>query len=246
MLVSLISASVISLGLSSVYGVALDRTSESPTNDSHSGTDSLVSVPFTPPPNTTLSHASRSHTALTPDNLPPIANPKPGYANFKRTPTPSSDDALDSAPTPAPTGDRSPSTTVHITDEGDFALLLPKAPHGTSDTPRRGLILITTPMPSISLEIGLTLDSAIRQSYQLLIYIIEPISDAESDGVAYCFKTGCSKRFPEGLIAGAAVKKAEDGSWIQVSGHKFSSHLHSLCTYPPFRLSIWNQICLCV
>lgn len=34
------------------------------------------------------------------------------------------------APTPAPTGDSSPLTTVHIDDEGDFSLLAPKNQHG--------------------------------------------------------------------------------------------------------------------
>jgi hypothetical protein len=52
-----------------------------------------------------------------------------------------------------------------------------------------------------------------------VISITELISEAESDGVAYCSKSGCSETFPDGLITGAAVKKATDGSWIQVSSY---------------------------
>ncbi|KIM84484.1 hypothetical protein PILCRDRAFT_818055 [Piloderma croceum F 1598] len=173
MLLSFTVLLFVSLCISFVNGVVLDRKLESPANASH--TNLFRNAPITPPTNTTLSHPSRSLTAVAPHNLPPIANSKPIYANFKRDPSPSVDDALDSSPTPAPTGSRSPLTTVHITDESDFALLLPKTPH-------------------------------------------ELISDAESDGVAYCSKSGCSETFPEGLITGAAVKKAADGSWIQVTG----------------------------
>ncbi|EGO04132.1 hypothetical protein SERLA73DRAFT_69906 [Serpula lacrymans var. lacrymans S7.3] len=87
--------------------------------------------------------------------------------------TPTSPGNFDSRPTPAPTGDPSPSTTVHITSTGDFALLLP-----------------------------------------------EMISDAESDGVAYCASSssGCTRTFPSALITGAAVSQADDGSWIQITG----------------------------
>lgn len=115
----------VSLYVSIVNGVVLDRKLESPANASHADYTLI-----TPPTNTTLSHASRSHTGLAPHNLSPISNSKPIYANFKRNPSPSVDDALDSSPTPAPTGSRSPLTTVHITDESDFALLLPKTSHG--------------------------------------------------------------------------------------------------------------------
>jgi hypothetical protein len=128
MLISFTILSFISLYLSFVNGMAFHRKLESPANDSR--TDLFRNTPITLPTNTTLSHASRSLTALAPRNLPPIANSKPIYANFKRNPSPSADDALDSSPTPAPTGSDSPLTTVHITDESDFALLLPKKPHG--------------------------------------------------------------------------------------------------------------------
>jgi len=47
--------------------------------------------------------------------------------------------------------------------------------------------------------------------------IIELISEAKSDGVAYCSKSGCLETFPEGLITDVAVTKATDSSWIQVS-----------------------------
>ena len=41
------------------------------------------------------------------------------------------------SPTPAPTGVASTLTTVHISDENDFALLLPRTPNGVSDTESR-------------------------------------------------------------------------------------------------------------
>ena len=43
------------------------------------------------------------------------------------------DDTLNLKPTPAPTGTSSPGTTVHITDEHDFALLLPSRRGGMKD-----------------------------------------------------------------------------------------------------------------
>ena len=119
----------ISLYLSSVNGVAFHCKLESPANDS-SCMDLFRNSPIMLPTNTTLSHDSQSLTALAPHDLPPIANMKPIYANLKHNPSPSMDDVLDSLPTPAPTGSNSPLTTVHITDESDFALLLPKKPHG--------------------------------------------------------------------------------------------------------------------
>ncbi|EMD32258.1 hypothetical protein CERSUDRAFT_126920, partial [Gelatoporia subvermispora B] len=92
----------------------------------------------------------------------------------KRIPTP-----VNAAPTPAPTGPSSSSTTVHISDIHDFALLLPD---------RRG----------------------------------ELISDAESDGVAYCTPgssdSSCTQHFQEGFIRAASVTKSSDGAWIQVTG----------------------------
>lgn len=41
--------------------------------------------------------------------------------------------ATDVRPTPAPTGDPSAGTTVHIVDEHDFALLLPSRAQGVHD-----------------------------------------------------------------------------------------------------------------
>ncbi|KAH9848752.1 hypothetical protein C2E23DRAFT_738830 [Lenzites betulinus] len=85
----------------------------------------------------------------------------------------------DVRPTPEPTGESSASTTVHIIDEHDFALLLPNRPG-------------------------------------------ELISDAESDGVAFCTPesadAGCSRRVSDGFIRAAAVTTADDGSYIQVTG----------------------------
>ncbi|GLB34732.1 hypothetical protein LshimejAT787_0202970 [Lyophyllum shimeji] len=44
------------------------------------------------------------------------------------TPSPSSIELINTRPTPEPTGDSSPSTTVHITDKSDFSLILPNKP----------------------------------------------------------------------------------------------------------------------
>jgi len=49
-------------------------------------------------------------------------------AAVKRIPTPAT--PANSRATPAPTGDPSPLTTVHITDEKNFSLLAPKNSHG--------------------------------------------------------------------------------------------------------------------
>ncbi|KAI0641410.1 hypothetical protein C8Q79DRAFT_990724 [Trametes meyenii] len=50
----------------------------------------------------------------------------------------------------------------------------------------------------------------------------ELISDAESDGVAYCTPDStdptCSRRVAEGFVTAAAVTTADDGSYIQVTG----------------------------
>jgi hypothetical protein len=43
------------------------------------------------------------------------------------------------------------------------------------------------------------------------------MSEAESDGEAFCSQRGCKNTFPDGLIMGAVVEKAVDGKWIQVS-----------------------------
>jgi hypothetical protein len=69
------------------------------------------------------------------NNPRPIAYSKPRSANFKRVPTPSADGAQSTDPTPAPTGKRSDLTTVHISDESDFALLLPKKAGGELNFP---------------------------------------------------------------------------------------------------------------
>lgn len=54
------------------------------------------------------------------------------------------------------------------------------------------------------------------------VRVLELISDAENDGSAYCTPTSdgtyCRRRFAAGLIRAAAVEKAGDGSWIQVTG----------------------------
>ncbi|EKM57734.1 uncharacterized protein PHACADRAFT_26327 [Phanerochaete carnosa HHB-10118-sp] len=53
--------------------------------------------------------------------------------------------------------------------------------------------------------------------------IAELVSDAESDGVSFCTpasgdSTCAGRRMVEGFIVAAAVKHADDGSWIQVTG----------------------------
>ncbi|KZT18668.1 hypothetical protein NEOLEDRAFT_1079537 [Neolentinus lepideus HHB14362 ss-1] len=98
---------------------------------------------------------------------------------YARTPTTS----LNLRPTPAPTGDPSSLITVHVTNQNDFSLLMPKAG--------------------------------------------ELISDAEHDGSAFCTPRSeasqCSKRLPDDLIRAAAVERASDGSWVQVTGCMDSS-----------------------
>jgi hypothetical protein len=129
MCASIIYFSILCLALFSAHGLALDHQ-ESATDDSHPSPDLFVRASFTPARRATSSQARRSPTALKFDNTGPIADSKPTAANFKRTPSPSTDDIADGEPTPAPTGKSSPRTTVHINDKGDFALLLPKTPHG--------------------------------------------------------------------------------------------------------------------
>ncbi|KAA1475036.1 hypothetical protein DENSPDRAFT_841754 [Dentipellis sp. KUC8613] len=93
----------------------------------------------------------------------------------------------DIRPTPAPTGDPSPSTTVHIENENDFALIMPGNPG-------------------------------------------ELVSDAEADGISFCTPgtadPGCTNRLPDGFITAAAIAKADDGSWIQVTGCLDTSKFH--------------------
>ncbi|OBZ65617.1 hypothetical protein A0H81_14428 [Grifola frondosa] len=114
------------------------------------------------------------------------------HSGFKRqAPSETTPDNL--SPTPAPTGDSSPSTTVHITDEHDFTLLLPNRPGGRwhSKSLRRVLTRLTR---------------------------AELISDAENDGVAFCTpaSSSCPQRMQDGFIRAAAVAHADDGSWVQV------------------------------
>ena len=122
------------LGFSSVYGLALDRLPKFPVNHSFSSPDLLVRTVFPPAPNTIL-YYSRSSNALPLHKSSPITKSKHDSANInsRRSPTTTVDDASDPAPTPAPTGDPNPLTTVHVTDESDFALLLPNRPHGKLD-----------------------------------------------------------------------------------------------------------------
>ncbi|KAH7908896.1 hypothetical protein BJ138DRAFT_1136880 [Hygrophoropsis aurantiaca] len=56
----------------------------------------------------------------------------------------------------------------------------------------------------------------------------ELISEAENDGQSYCTPgaTGCTSYMPDGLITAAAVSKAPDGSWIQITGCMDSSKFH--------------------
>ncbi|KAH7887224.1 hypothetical protein F5I97DRAFT_1874181 [Phlebopus sp. FC_14] len=115
-----------------------------------------------------------------------IRLPRKRGVNSPRTSTgtPTRRQNLDTRPTPEPTGPSSSSTTVYITDENNFALLLP-ANDG------------------------------------------ELISEAESDGIAYCTSgSGCSNAFPDGFITGAAVTQAGDGSYIQITGCLDSSRFH--------------------
>ncbi|KAI0297783.1 hypothetical protein B0F90DRAFT_1737505 [Multifurca ochricompacta] len=95
---------------------------------------------------------------------------------------------LDTRPTPMPTGEPSVLTTVHITNENDFALLLPVRPG-------------------------------------------ELVSESEADAQSFCTPGGsssesCTNTMPDGLIAAAALQKAEDGSWIQVTGCLDASKFH--------------------
>lgn len=95
------------------------------------------------------------------------------------------------APTPAPTGAASTLTTVHITNESDFALLLPEKPNG---------------------------NSRLQLYYYelLLICVSEAISDAEAYGIAFCTASGCENTLQQGFITAASVNMAPDNSsWIQ-------------------------------
>ncbi|KAG1748457.1 uncharacterized protein EDB91DRAFT_1327679 [Suillus paluster] len=55
----------------------------------------------------------------------------------------------------------------------------------------------------------------------------ELISDAESDGTAYCTDgSGCQNSFPAGFITGANISRASDGSYIQITGCMDPSKFH--------------------
>lgn len=100
------------------------------------------------------------------------------------------------SPTPAPTGDPSPDTTVHISDEKNFALVAPKNPQRVS---------CTSSIPNYT-----------------LINFIERVSDAEADGVSFCTpgttsSDNCGRTLPDGFITAAVVERSDDGAWIQVS-----------------------------
>ncbi|EIW78119.1 hypothetical protein CONPUDRAFT_138551 [Coniophora puteana RWD-64-598 SS2] len=119
------------LGLISALadGAAL-RVRYDPTSPSRSLADILFSdVVYIPASGFSFADASFH---LAPAGLDASSSLFPRDLNFTAgtgTPTRRSAD-LNTAPTPAPTGQSSPSTTVHIGSEGDFALLLP----GTSYT----------------------------------------------------------------------------------------------------------------
>ncbi|KAG1731557.1 hypothetical protein EDB19DRAFT_1640768 [Suillus lakei] len=55
----------------------------------------------------------------------------------------------------------------------------------------------------------------------------ELISDAESDGTAYCTDgSGCQNTFPTGFVTGAIISEAGDGSYIQITGCLDPSKFH--------------------
>ena len=69
--------------------------------------------------------------AAAPHRLQPRPRPRPRPRQDASTP---SERYLDTRPTPEPTGAPSLRTTVHITNDKDFALLLPKTPGGMSES----------------------------------------------------------------------------------------------------------------
>lgn len=73
---------------------------------------------------------AKSHVSDTSRNHSLIRLQNQTWSQHKRSPTPS-EDALEGAATPAPTAPGSSLTTVHITSEKDFALLLPSKDGGT-------------------------------------------------------------------------------------------------------------------
>jgi hypothetical protein len=112
-------------GITSVHALALDRLPSS--FSIRSGPDLLIRFPFTLERNQSLTR--RTPFPYSFHNATSTTFPQHN-SKLKRTPTPT-DDAPNDTPTPAPTGDPSNLTTVHISDEQDFALLLPKTPNGS-------------------------------------------------------------------------------------------------------------------
>ena len=106
---------------------------------------------------------------------------------------------LDTRPTPEPTGEPSTETTIFITGENDFALLLPATPGGMFE-----FVLVTGVPPRSNPS-----------------FIIELVSDAESNAKAFCTPGSsgypCMNKMPDGFVTAAALASANDNSWIQVT-----------------------------
>jgi hypothetical protein len=107
---------------------------------------------------------------------------------------------LDTRPTPEPTGEPSIETTIFITDENDFALLLPATSGGMFEF---RVILVTV------------------FDHDQTIIITELVSDAENNAKAFCTPGSpgypCKNMMPDGFITAAALASANDNSWIQVT-----------------------------
>jgi hypothetical protein len=84
-----------------------------------------------------------------------------------------------------------------------------------------------TPSPTGDPDVLTTVHINSEQDFALLLPNKpgELISDAENDGVSYCSQ-GCKNTFPDGFITGSVVRKADDGSWIQITGC-LNTALHS-------------------
>lgn len=124
MFTAILSLCLATIGLTGVHGLALDRPG---LFSSRSGPELLMRFPSALEWNRSLTR--RSPFAYSFYNTTSITVPEYN-SKLKRTPTPTND-APNDTPTPAPTGDPSDLTTVHISDEQDFALLLPKTPNGS-------------------------------------------------------------------------------------------------------------------
>lgn len=90
------------------------------------------SLPFRPPSNTPIYYGSRfrkdsavSHSAVSPSRT------RPSRLGRRQDTSETVPEELDTRPTPQPTGEPSDLTTVFISDEKEFALLLPARPGGT-------------------------------------------------------------------------------------------------------------------